>query len=91
MKSIIRYKLSHNNCAIFSVFLYFKYSFLSNSSIYKFVQAIIFLFIKRKAFSCLSVELPKSVLELLNQFIKSSTVAYKRVAYKKNLVYGEQG
>ena len=27
-----------------------------------------------------------SVLELLNCFIKSSTVAYKRVAYKKNLV-----
>ena len=27
------------------------------------------------------------VLELLNNFIKSSTVDYKRVAYKKNLVY----
>ena len=27
------------------------------------------------------------VLELLNHFIKSSTVVYKRVAYKKNLVY----
>ena len=28
------------------------------------------------------------VLELLNHFIKSSTIAYKRVAYKKHLVYG---
>ena len=28
-----------------------------------------------------------AVLELLNHFIKSSTVAYKRVAYIKNLVY----
>ena len=27
------------------------------------------------------------VLELLNYFIKPSTVAYKRVAYKKHLVY----
>ena len=27
------------------------------------------------------------VLELLNHFIKSSTIACKRVAYKKNLVY----
>ena len=89
MKRLNRYNLRHNNCAIFSEFLYFKYSFLSNSFIYKFVHAIIFLFIKRKAFSCLSVDLPKSVLELLNHFIKSSTVASKRVAYKKNLVYGE--
>ena len=28
-------------------------------------------------------------MELLNHFIKSSTVACKRVAYKKNLVYYE--
>ena len=27
------------------------------------------------------------VLELLNHFIKSSTVAYKRVAFKKSLAY----
>ena len=26
-------------------------------------------------------------MEVLNRFIKSSTVAYKRVAYKRNLVY----
>ena len=26
-------------------------------------------------------------MELLNHFIKSSKVAYKRVAYKKNLMY----
>ena len=49
----------HNNCVIFSIFLYFKYNFLSNSFICKFVHVIIFLFIKRKAISCLSVELPK--------------------------------
>ena len=53
------YNLRHNNCVIFSIFLYFKYSFLSNSLVYKFVHAIIFLFIERKAISCLSVELPK--------------------------------
>ena len=51
--------MRHNNCVIFSIFLYFKYSFLSNSFIYKFVHAIIFLFIERKAISCLSVELPR--------------------------------
>ena len=67
----------------------FKDSFLSNSFIYKFVHAIIFLFIERKAISCLSVEFAKNlaVLELLIHFIKSSAVACKRVAYKKNLVY----
>ena len=52
VKSLNRYNLRHNNCVIFSTFLYFKYSFLSNSFIYKFVQAIIFLFIERKAISC---------------------------------------
>ena len=30
----------------------------------------------------------KTAPELLNHFVKSSTVAYKRVAYKKNLEYG---
>ena len=59
IKSLNRYNLRHNNCVIFSIFLYFKYSFLSNSFIYKFVHAIIFLFIERKAISCLPVELPK--------------------------------
>ena len=59
MKSLNRYNLRHNNYVIFSIFLYFKYSFLSNSFIYKFVHAIIFLFIEGKAISCLSVELPK--------------------------------
>ena len=88
IKSLNRYNLRHNNCIIFSIFLYFRNSFLSNSFIYKFVHSIIFLFIERKAISCLSVvakNLP--ALELLNHFIKSSTVAYKRVAYKQNLVY----
>ena len=84
IKSLNRYNLKHNNCIIFSIFLYFKYSFLSNSFIYRFVHTIIFLFIKRKAISYLSVELPKiyqywSCLIIL----QSSTVAYKRVAYKK--------
>ena len=77
-KGLNRYNFRHNNCIIFSIFLYFKYSFLSNSFVYKFVHAIIFLFIERKAISCLSAvakNLP--VLELLNRFIKSSTVAYK--------------
>ena len=37
------------------------------------------------AFCRVAKNLP--VLELLNHFIKSSTDAYKRVAYKKNLVY----
>ena len=36
------------------------YSFFSNSFIYKFGHAKIFLFIERKAISCLSVEFPKS-------------------------------
>ena len=57
IKSCNRYNLRHNNCVIFSIFAYFKYRFLSNSFIYKFVHAIIFLFIERKAISCLSVEL----------------------------------
>ena len=35
------------------------YSINSDTFIYKFVHAIIFLFIERKAISCLSVELPK--------------------------------
>ena len=59
IKSLNRYNLRHNNCVIFSIFLYFKYSFLLNSFIYKFVHAIIILFIKRKASSCLSIELLK--------------------------------
>ena len=59
IKSLNWYNLRHNNWVIFSIFLYFKYSFLSKSFIYKFVHAIIFLFIERKAISCLSVELPR--------------------------------
>ena len=53
IKSLNRYNLRH------STFLYFKYTFLSSSFIYKFVHAIIFLFIERKTISCLSVEFPK--------------------------------
>ena len=30
------------------------------------------------------------VLELLNHFVKSSTVSYKRGAYQKNLVYAKK-
>ena len=68
------------------MFLYFKYSFLSNSFIYKFVHAIVFLFIERKAISCLYVELLKiyqywSCLIILQNL----AVAYKRVAYKKKI------
>ena len=59
IKSLNWYNLRHNNWVIFSIFLYSKYSFLSKSFIYKFVHAIIFLFIERKAISCLSVELPR--------------------------------
>ena len=91
IKSLNRYNLRHNNCVIFSIFLYFKYSFLSNSFIYKFVHAIIFSLIEKKSYQLLICRVAKnlSVVELLNNFIKSSTVAYKRVTYKKNLVYFE--
>ena len=80
--------MRHNNCVILSIFLYFKYSFLSNSFIYKFVHTIIFLFIKTKSYQLLIWRVTKNLpaLELLNHFIKSSTVAYTWVAYKKNLV-----
>ena len=80
IKSLNRYNLTHNNRIIFSIFLYFKYSFLSNSFIYKFVRAIIFI-----SYQLLICRVAKNlpVLQLLNHFIKSSTVAYKRVAYKK--------
>ena len=83
IKSLNRCNLRHNNCVILSIFLYFKYSFLSNSFIYKFVRAIIFI-----SYQLLICRVAKNlpVLQLLNHFIKSSTVAYKRVAYKKNLV-----
>ena len=67
IKSLNRFNLTHNNCIIFSIFLYFKYSFLLISFIYKFVHAYLQ--------SC-----QKSTL---NHFIKLSAVAYKRVAYKK--------
>ena len=59
IKSLNRYNLRHNSCVIFSIFLCFKYSFLSNSFIYKFIHSIIFLLIERKATSYLSVELSK--------------------------------
>ena len=44
---------------------------------------------RKKSYQLLICRVAKNlpVLELLNHFIKSSTVAYKRVAYKKNLVY----
>ena len=74
IKSLNRYNLRHNNCVIFSIFLYFKYSFL-------FVHW-------KKSYQLLICRVAKNlpVLELLTHFIKSSTIAYKRVAYKKNLV-----
>ena len=74
---------------LFSIFLYFKYSFLLNSFIYKLVYN---LFVHRKKnYQLLICRVAKNLpaLELLNHFIKSSTVAYKWVAYKKNLVYSE--
>ena len=83
IKSLNRYDLRHNNCVIFSVFLYFKYSFLLNSFIYKFVHFNLFVH-RKKSYHLLIFRVAKilPVLELLNHFIKSSTVAYK-----KNLVY----
>ena len=47
------------------------------------------MFIKKKSYQLLICRVAKNlpVLKLLNHFIKSSTVAYKGVAYKKNLVY----
>ena len=44
---------------------------------------------RKKSYQLLICRVAKHlpVLELLNNFIKSSTVAYKRVAYKKNLAY----
>ena len=75
LKTLSRYNLRYNNCVIFSVFLYFKYSFL-------FVHW-------KKSYQLLICRVAKNlpVLKLLNHFIKPSTVAYKRVAYKRNLVY----
>ena len=75
--------VTKSNNVIFSTFLYFKYSFLSISFIYKFVHAIIFLFIEEK----LSVAYLQSCQKSTSTgVIKSSAVAYKRVAYKTNLV-----
>ena len=81
IKSLNRYNLRHNNCVIFSIFVYFKYSFLC-TRYNLFVH-------RKKSYQLLICKVAKNlpVLELLNHFIKSSTVAYKRVAYKKNLVY----
>ena len=44
---------------------------------------------QKKSYQLLICRVAKNLplLELLNHFIKSSIVAYKRVAYKKNLVY----
>ena len=39
-KSLNGYNLRHNNCILFSIFLYFKYRFLLNSFVYKSVHAI---------------------------------------------------
>ena len=90
IKSLNRYNLRHNNCVIFSVFLYFKYSFLWNSFIYKFVHTNLFVH-RKKSYQLLICRVAKtlSVLEVLNHFIKSSSLAYKRVAYQKNLVYSQ--
>ena len=80
IKSLNRYNLRHNNCVIFSIFLYFKYSFFSNSFICKFVHICTQSIIYQLLICRVAKNLP--VLELPNHFIKSSTVAYK-----KNLVY----
>ena len=86
IKSLNRYNLRHNNCAIFSIFLYFKYSFLSNLQICTRYNLFVY---RKKNYQLLICRVAKNlpVLELLNHFIKSSTVACKRVAYNKNLVY----
>ena len=44
---------------------------------------------RKKSYQLLICRVAKNlpVLELLNHFIKSSTVPYKRVAHKKNLLY----
>ena len=70
---------------MFPISLYFKY-FFSFEFIHLQICARYNLFVHRKK-NChlLICRVAKNltVLELLNHFIKSSTVAYKRVAYKK--------
>ena len=86
IKSLNQYNLKHNNCIMLSISLYFKYSFLSNSFICKFVYICYNLCVyQKKSYQLLICRVAKNlpVLELLNYFIKLSTVAYKRVAYKK--------
>ena len=75
--------MRHNNCVIFSVFLYFKFIHLQICTRYNIF------FHQKKSYQLVIGWVAKNlpVLELLNQFIKSNTVPYKRVAYKKNLVY----
>ena len=87
IKSLNRYSLRHNNCVIFSIFLYFNIVFFR---IHLQICTRYYLFVHRKkSYQLLICRVAKNlpILELLNHFIKPSTVAYKRVAYKKNLVY----
>ena len=72
---------------------YFLYFYILNIVFFKLVHLQIctrynpFAY-RKKSYQLLIFRVAKNlpVLELLNHFIKSSTVAYKRVAYKKNLV-----
>ena len=89
IKSLNRYNLRHNYCIIFSIFLYFKYIQFSFEFIHLQICTCYNLFAHRKkSYQLLICRVAKNlpVLGLLNHFIKSSTVAYKRVAYKKILV-----
>ena len=70
---------------MFPISLYFKY-FFSFEFIHLQICARYNLFVHRKkSYHLLICRVAKNltVLELPNHFIKSSTVAYKRVAYKK--------
>ena len=90
IKSLNRYNLRHNNCIIFSIFLYFKYTQFSFEFIHLQICTRYNLFVHRKkSYQLLICRVAKNlpVLGLLNHFIKSSSTADKRVAYKKSLVY----
>ena len=87
IKSLNRYNLRHNNCIIFSIFLYFKYTQFSFEFIHLQICTRYNLFVHRKkSYQLLICRVAKNlpVLGLLNHFIKSSSTADKRVAYKKN-------
>ena len=75
--------LRHNNCIIF---LYLNVVFFRICTCYNLFGH------RKKSGQVLICRVAKNlpVLELLIIFIKSSIVAYKRVNYKKNLVYSKK-